>query len=1235
MSIHTLLLAGSVLLQCGVAAAAEVPAFRDHIVFGRSESEEQHTLRTAGTARNETLTTTLGTLTETYPVRTLAGKGAGVTVALKNPDGKDSAVLEVQEIHNRRIEAYGYTVLVNGHEVYFRTYEEMGAGPNHYFVNLPLEILGEEETVEVALRSEGGAPFSVGQLWIYGDFFTGIARQEKTQQRMALYSDANAAVKESVSFEEKVRIMQERIDQLTCFGPYYPNDGIGYSTDAVSLSQGRLDTMLQQVEATGLSLSVNANGSCYGGALTGPDGLGGDFVDVQYNPVHWNPFTGRKNASWPNLWNNVPSHSWANPRLVDVLRRKFMLNLRYLSERMCHLEAAGTLPAGEFQFVRELGIASDMYSDYNPYNIAAALKDGITLDPRDGLTREERLWLYNSITHIFEWMSQDYAAALGRAPVRVDRGTVRYPSYQWLDNLYMHTQMHAMRPHADLRWWGWQTGVHPEAWSSGEFDVHTRMDDYLRAQGSLAKVNQERQSLKDHVGDEAREQYEAGYRFVLYYSLLPDDEKLLAKADNCDGEPGREAPHFDPSSLDVIVDRDGLLGPAGKIIEVKNLEARATPCAHHTAKMAVVDPSSPGVILYRLTNSGEAFPSGMSLTAMGRISAGEENRIEIAGGARPDELQTLKVLRNSDLPKPERWRLHQTSTIKVDLGDGAKGRKEYYLRLTFHSPGAFDASFLHELQIGIKWPRRSGQLMGSPFTIGENRTASLWIQDRGIARRSLKRYSEFAGEDEHWRQARDLFEKGLYKRAHQSLVGPLSEVLPARYAVRGHGRLGRYPVSITLGDPDATAVVTLESLSADGVALQVSTDVDQELELRVSDLEANQSYEIVKRDGNHYRLERIEGRSDLSRTTTDAGELQVTLTAQKPTPRKMTARALSGAYVHGGREEIKVWCQDLELMGYSSELALPVADDVETSRQPALLSSETETNGAGQWPKRDDRVRLALNDQGEVVKIEAHYGIDRGVITAFHPPAWFPPCNGIVTLDNERKYELKTSTECNTIALRHNLMQYEVEHWQEAFKPGQPLEITFCPYTGGMRLPRILTAKQPYTVVMDLDYITNEGTAWRDNAVEAKGINVVPRLLDPTYLRDWSETVLYPDAPFEPGHVVYKVEREMPFEQAIVEFIGRLFEDSSRMEFLVSTDPARDDWTQVADYGNGWANYMVLGPFTDEKGRGKYAFVDVSDLVRGKKTFYLKIRLTRHADDCRYGLVRVRVVADKGTAMDN
>ena len=185
-------------------------------------------------------------------------------------------------------------------------------------------------------------------------------------------------------------------------------------------------------------------------------------------------------------------------------------------------------------------------------------------------------------------------------------------------------------------------------------------------------------------------------------------------------------------------------------------------------------------------------------------------------------------------------------------------------------------------------------------------------------------------------------------------------------------------------------------------------------------------------------------------------------------------------------------------------------------------------------------------------------------------------------------------------------------------------------------MPRILTAKQPYTVVMDLDYMRNKGTAWRDNAVEAKGINVVPRLLDPTYLRDWTETVLYPDVPFKPGHVVYKVESDSPFEQAVVEFIGRVFEDSSRMEFLVATDPAKGDWTRVADYNNGWSNYMVLKPFTDEKtGRGKYAFVDVTEHVRGKKTFYLKIRLTRHADDCRYGLVRVRVVADRGTATDN
>ncbi len=51
-------------------------------------------------------------------------------------------ILEFQEIHDRRHAAYGYMVSVNGTEVYFRTYRELGAGPSYFFVEVPLAHQG-------------------------------------------------------------------------------------------------------------------------------------------------------------------------------------------------------------------------------------------------------------------------------------------------------------------------------------------------------------------------------------------------------------------------------------------------------------------------------------------------------------------------------------------------------------------------------------------------------------------------------------------------------------------------------------------------------------------------------------------------------------------------------------------------------------------------------------------------------------------------------------------------------------------------------------------------------------------------------------------------------------------------------------------------------------------------------------------------------------------------------------
>ncbi len=1207
------------------APAFAASAFRDHVDLGNEALGGSHELRLSGEVKAEKLATTVGTVAVTYPVRSVKGPGATLAFILRGVAPGTPALLEIQEIHDRRPHAFGYTVRVNDQDLYFRTYQEMGAGPNHYFINIPAGVLRPDGRVHVVLQSEGPAPFSVRKAWLYADFFGGAAAMEGTYQKMGIYVHPNDVVK-GKSLEEAAALYKNTYSGFDLFGPPNLLSLFGYANTDIATVKATIDKDLKLTADTGMPMEFTANGSCYGGAVSGPDGLGGDFHDVQYNPVAWNPMSGRRNASWPNLWNNVPSHTWANPHLREILREKFRQVITHMSERLSFMMAEGTLPEGQYQFVRELGIASDMFSDYNPANIAAALKDGVVLDPRDGFSPEERMWLFNSITRIYEWMARDFAAALGRCPVQVDRGQVRLPREQWLDAIYMHTQMTDIRPLADRRWYGWQTGVHPDAWSSGEFDVGTVIDDYLRAQGILAKINQERHSLKDKLNEESQHQYEAGYRFVGYYAMHPGDEEFYRRVDKCGDDPARPILHFDPTCLDVCVDRDSAIGPSNQVLAVENLEARPTPSWHHTSKIVVKDPARPGSVLYRVSNMGEPFPSGLNMTVMGRVSEGRRNRIEVAAGDRPDRLSRVKVLTAKDLPNPDRWRNYQTSETTVDLGEGAKGKREYYIRLTFHSDKVFDAAFLHELRVGMKWARRSGPVAGAGFTCRQARTLSLWVQDRAFAERCLARYRSLGGEDETWLKARALVEDGFYKSAQKVLVGPVSELLPARYAVCGFGQLGKYPVTVTLADTNRTLLVELEKAGADGAAFSFKTEVEQPVKIEWKGLQSGRAYRLAGGAGNRYRLEPAPDAA--SGRVAEDGKLAIDLVVKPGEARKALPGKLSGVYVGGHPKKITVRLQDLELSNYSSSLAIPVATNRVVSRRPDRLVSEAALDGVNRWPQPNDRVDLTLNGNGEVTAIEAAYGIDRGIIKSFKPPSFESACNGIVEFDNGRKYEFNVGADCDTVFLHNKLIQYEIETWAAAFKPGHELAITYCPFASHGRLPRILSAKQPYEVLLDEDYTRNTNSQWRSQAVDIKGAKVVSRQLDPNYLVNWIQPVLYPDKPFVPGYAIYKIESAKPFDQVCVEFIGRVFEDSSRVEFLVADDPKAADWKSCGVFDNGWMNFIPMAPFADDKrGVGKYAFVDVSGAVRGRTCFYLKVQVTRHADDQRYGLARVRVVS--------
>jgi hypothetical protein len=1199
--------AGSMVLATPVGTA-----FTDLVEFGKAQSESSHGLKTSGHVKFETLSVEMGNLRDRYEVLTLTGKGAKTTVVVRAPHPGRPLLLEVQEIHDRRADAFGYMVLANDRELYFRTYQEYGAGPNHYFVQVPSDVIGQAETVKITFRGEGGAPFSLGKLWAYADFFGRVAEPEKVYRGMGVLLPSALL---------KTPEQRQRYAGLKCYAPLGYLDFVDYGFGGLDGNRARLHKWLQLSADTAMPVQMIINGTAWGGMPTGPDGLGGYFSDPRYSLLSYNAARARFQPAWPNMWASSSWPTLRDPWLNAFLEKRFQRVFGDLPERLDRFRLQGT-PAAPI-LVREFAPASGEISNVT---IAHARKDGVTLEPADGLGRDERLWMHRDAVRGWQEFADSTVAAAGRDRVMVDRGIVSLPKTQLADDLFSHPDFLTDAPMNDPRWGGGQHGMVEGLWSSGEMGRGTEyrdiaMYDYVRARGKLAMINMERTILKEDF-TVLKNHYQRGFQFVTLFNAYAHDEKYVKAVDGMDDEPALPAVHREPALLDVICSRDLAPGPSHRIVSIENLGIR------NNLRLAVTDPARPGQVTYRLDNVGEPFTSPLSLHLDGRVSPGAGNRIEVLAGDGPDRLRTVATLTDRQLACPDHWTPYMTSETTVDLGDGMIGKSSYLLRLVFHSADAADAAFLLKLHVGTQWARRSGHVAANPFTVRQSRVMQLWVQDRAMAARWLKRYRALGGEDAVYREAADLFERGWYRSALNLLAGEVSQLVPATYVVRGHGRLGRYPVEVALPDESAMVRVTLHKVGMDGYEFSLRSEAPQQgCRLTISGLDPDRSWRVEPVAPDRFRLLRdLEGAGAAPATVTIrdgkvAVDLEVARVEERrpPLPRTLVARYLGRQ--HG---KLIVDLQDLELMGYDEALELPIAKGATSVRvpdNPAFPAAPTNI-----WPERLDRVELTLDASNQVTAVKATYGRDRGRIRAFYPPVLVGKLsNGVIELENGNRYALhydkKTGTSFDTVALQGAIVDYEIRALEEAFKPGQDVEVAYCPYAAKGGLKRLIRVSQPRTLLLDEDFTKTTGDEWKAKAVAVEGLDVRLHKPEPNYLTKVQLRLLRPVAAFVPGIVTYHIAHDRPLATTVVEFTARAFEDSSRVEFWVSDD-ART-WTKLGQFDNTWQNNIsqqltALPP----------QFIDLTPAVMGRKGFYLKVQLAVNSADERFCVGRLRVITE-------
>jgi hypothetical protein len=583
-------------------------------------------------------------------------------------------------------------------------------------------------------------------------------------------------------------------------------------------------------------------------------------------------------------------------------------------------------------------------------------------------------------------------------------------------------------------------------------------------------------------------------------------------------------------------------------------------------------------------------------------------------------MKLVATLTENELPDPDHWTPQMTSQYSMELGDGMIGKTEAYLKFVFHAEGAEDAAFLISQNVKTRWPQQSGYLGKTNLTRKDARTLQLWLQERSVCERLLRYYREAGGEDAIWKQAKALYDEGRYASARR-LIGPaMSEILPARYLVRGHGKLGRYPVTVRLPGEDDSVFVTLEKIGPDAVEFSLRSEGDSsKIDLVFDTLDPKKSWRLESHAPGTYRLE--EGQEGDSRVAVKDGKVGITIDHINPQPAKPKLPSkLVARFLSQRGNTITVDLQDLELMDYGSSLSLPLVKGAQHTRRAAGLEN-TELASA-KSPKPHDEVTLVINDQGEVTAIHSRFGYDKGRIKKFHPPVVIGGAsNGAIELENGQKYELVfekggAAGNFETVALQGGIISNELQSLTSAFKPGDEVEIFYSPYAEKKGLPRIITVKQPRKVLLDVDY--TKDPEWKKAAHSVTGVDVKPHRPEPNYLYKIEIPMMRPVKAFEPGSVVYHITNDEPLGTTAVEFAARAFDASSRVTFSTSLDGKK--WTPVGQFDKTWQNSIP-----QNLNALPYQFLDLTPQVKGLKSFYLKAELAMNSADHRYCLAKLRV----------
>jgi hypothetical protein len=469
------------------------------------------------------------------------------------------------------------------------------------------------------------------------------------------------------------------------------------------------------------------------------------------------------------------------------------------------------------------------------------------------------------------------------------------------------------------------------------------------------------------------------------------------------------------------------------------------------------DAPKAGSITYKITNAEPDASQGLIAKLNCRIPKDKGGAISFYIGATNASLKLVATLSDKDLGPVLDF--HQTQYATADLGKVASTLHEFYLKIELSGSYASYAS-IYNLLIAKKWSKKSGHLLGNPFTVKDMRIFHLWVQDRAVYDKVARSYKKDYGEDEAFKKAESFANECRYNSAYQHLSGATSTHLPAGFAVRENGKLGPFPISLSLSNSDDVVLVDLTRADPEEFDITFKSESDLSGEVSINSLKNGSYYDIIMVEPNHYRISINSNQKQASNVVDGVLKFKFNVIKYNELPKSMP-KSLSGVYIALKNGRVQLETQDPHFW-LENPIEIALAEKYVSNRRSAESSGENQKS----MPMSGDQVDLTLNSMGQVTDILATFGQDSGFIKHFEPPQCKGNThNGIIELDNGHRYEFSNSWGNTDIKgmgkpgvsipklwfIRNNTQDELVA----IFEKGKKVEINYCPYTVNGCLPRM------------------------------------------------------------------------------------------------------------------------------------------------------------------------------------